>query len=444
MPSPNLLAITLGGTEGAVVFVYRFSGSPRGSGLVDARPRGNPADAFTQRLRKLIEGSVVTALSGGPGDRVVLALRRGDGRRTLCLEAGAKGQLWILDAAGALVAARDGRTGGTRVGETVDDALVQTAGDLDESALRTRGPALVAGLGREDLERRKRQLRRALLRATKSVERRITKIEADAARASEVDALRERASEILSHLHAYEAGANHLEITDYGADPPTKRRIDVDPAVGAKGESEALFRRARRLERGAVKAAERKRISEEELAGIGALLGRLDDLTDLAAVAALGEEAARAGVRGAREGAKKQKRNVAPMRRPYRRFNGHEGRAILVGRGAADNDALTLRHAKPSDLWLHARGYRGAHVVVPLGKREDCPPELLVDAATLAVHFSAAKGEDRVEVAHTPRRYVRKPRGAAPGAVMVDRERVIILRQEPERLAQLLANEERD
>jgi predicted ribosome quality control (RQC) complex YloA/Tae2 family protein len=114
-----------------------------------------------------------------------------------------------------------------------------------------------------------------------------------------------------------------------------------------------------------------------------------------------------------------------------------------VGRGASDNDALTLRHSKPSDLWLHARGYRGAHVVIPMGRGEECPSELLLDAATLAVHFSAAAGEDRVEVQHTPRRYVRKPRGAAPGAVMVDRERVLVLRHEPDRLARLLASEER-
>jgi predicted ribosome quality control (RQC) complex YloA/Tae2 family protein len=66
-----------------------------------------------------------------------------------------------------------------------------------------------------------------------------------------------------------------------------------------------------------------------------------------------------------------------------------------------------------------------------------------LDAATLAAHFSEAAGEALVEVQHTDRRHVRKPRGAAPGAVFVDREHVLLLRFEPERLVRLLASERR-
>jgi len=134
-------------------------------------------------------------------------------------------------------------------------------------------------------------------------------------------------------------------------------------------------------------------------------------------------------------------RGVEPSR-PYRIFRGGSGDRILVGRGAAHNDALTFHVARPHHLWLHAKGHAGAHVVVPLEKSRACPSELLVDAAHLAAHFSDARGESVVEVQHTPRRYLRKPRGSAPGLVVVDREKVTVLRVEPERITRLLAAEE--
>jgi predicted ribosome quality control (RQC) complex YloA/Tae2 family protein len=79
--------------------------------------------------------------------------------------------------------------------------------------------------------------------------------------------------------------------------------------------------------------------------------------------------------------------------------------------------------------------------VIPLARGEICPDARLLDAATLAAHFSDARGESVVDVQHAERRHVRKPRGSAPGAVVVDRERVLVLRLEPARLARLLRGE---
>jgi len=115
---------------------------------------------------------------------------------------------------------------------------------------------------------------------------------------------------------------------------------------------------------------------------------------------------------------------------------------VLVGRGASDNDELTLHVARPHDLWLHAKGQPGAHVVVRLTKGHEAPAELLVDAAHLAAHFSDARGEAVVDVTYVSRRYVRKRRGSPPGQVQVDREKVLVLRVDGARLASLLAREE--
>src|SRR5207237_10262485 len=129
-----------------------------------------------------------------------------------------------------------------------------------------------------------------------------------------------------------------------------------------------------------------------------------------------------------------------PTRLPYRKFTSQTGAPILIGRSARDNDALTLRVAHGNDLWLHARGVQGAHVIVP-GAGESPDARTLADAALLALHFSSARGQDGAEVAWTRRKHVRKPKGAAPGSVFVTQEKVLRIRLEEDRLAALLRTE---
>ena len=134
-----------------------------------------------------------------------------------------------------------------------------------------------------------------------------------------------------------------------------------------------------------------------------------------------------------------RQRQRAEARLPYRKYTSRTGAPVLVGRSARDNDTL-WKSARGNDLWLHARGVQGAHVVVP-GAGESPDARTLGDAALLAAHFSSARGEDGVEVAWTRCKYLRKPKGAAPGSVIVTQEKVLRVRLEADRLATLLRTE---
>ena len=82
-------------------------------------------------------------------------------------------------------------------------------------------------------------------------------------------------------------------------------------------------------------------------------------------------------------------------------------------------------------------------MLVRLVKGQTCSSEALVDAATLAAHFSDLRGEAVVDVLYTPRRFVRKRKGTAAGSVRLDKEKVIALRLEPTRLESLLQGEKK-
>jgi predicted ribosome quality control (RQC) complex YloA/Tae2 family protein len=128
-----------------------------------------------------------------------------------------------------------------------------------------------------------------------------------------------------------------------------------------------------------------------------------------------------------------------PRQGPFRRFTSSDGLAIYVGRNARENDELTFGLAKSDDLWLHARGTPGSHVVVRLEKGTDPPPETIRDAATLALLYSDLKKSGKGDVIYTRRKWVKKAKGQAPGAVIVTQEKSLHVSLEKKRLDALKA-----
>lgn len=110
-----------------------------------------------------------------------------------------------------------------------------------------------------------------------------------------------------------------------------------------------------------------------------------------------------------------------------RRYNSSEGFEILVGKGSKDNDFLTFRVAKSSDLWLHAADYPGSHVIVKNPNRTEIPNKTLIEAAQFAAFFSRAREQPKVAVHYTPKKFVNKPKGAGAGLVSLSSFKTILV-----------------
>jgi len=203
--------------------------------------------------------------------------------------------------------------------------------------------------------------------------------------------------------------------------------IPVDPALDVRGNAVRKYKQHKRLTAGRRHVDARLAATRAALAAAEARLYALPSLTLDAVRATLpGAPVARGRARAAE-------------RLPYREYQSATGDAIWVGRGGADNDALTFRHARGNDLWLHCRDAPGAHVVVPLRSSAPVREETFLDAATLAAHFSKLADEEQVDVLYTNAKHVRRPRGAPPGRVFCADARTARVRMEPARLQRLLA-----
>jgi predicted ribosome quality control (RQC) complex YloA/Tae2 family protein len=311
------------------------------------------------------------------------------------------------------------------------------------ATLEARGAALLEARGASLLAAQRAALLKGVDSARKRLQRKLAAVAGDAARAEQAPSLRHKASLLLSSLHAVPRGATSVSLMDYTLDPPAELVVQLDPTRGAREQAEGWFKQARRFERGATLAAQRLAAGQPEIDRLIALRKEIEEVSEPDGLRALAAAAELLGIRpqAVVEPGKPDKRRGPSRHVPYRTLRGSQERTILVGKGAADNDALTVEHARPQDLWLHARDVAGAHVVVPLARGETCPAELLIDAAMLAAHFSESRKEGVVDVSYTARKYVRKPKGSAVGAVVVEREKVKRVVVDPGRLAELLATQ---
>lgn len=265
----------------------------------------------------------------------------------------------------------------------------------------------------------------------KKLERTQEKVRAEIARTHLATQYRKEGELLAQNLSRLERGQKLVTLCEYLEDGSTRDiEVELDPKRTLKQEVEWRFHHSKRMLRGA----------ELGKARLAMLEAKGDELrAELASLASgAGQSLERrppSQLSPTRPAAAAQ-----PPLPPFREYLGHGGQRIWVGRGAAHNDALTFHLARPFHVWLHARGVAGAHVVIPLEKNAQVPGELLLDAATLAAHHSEAKGEARVEVSHTLIKFVRKPKGARPGAVTYTREKTLLLKFEPARLERLLGS----
>ncbi|MDQ1613265.1 MAG: hypothetical protein QOG00_3196 [Pyrinomonadaceae bacterium] len=246
---------------------------------------------------------------------------------------------------------------------------------------------------------------------------------------------------LLANISTAERRGSQVFLTDYYADDAPTVELEIDEHATLQEEAARRFARYTKAKRAASETAARL---EEANASLAALeqrqleLERIINARDAAALEAFDETATRGakgnrasssrGAAGKDEHRTKAQIKAAEQVAGARRYRSSDGYEILVGRAAKDNDQLTFKVARSHDLWLHAADYPGSHVVVRNHTRgADVPHRTIIEAAQLAAHFSQAKRDAKVSVHYTPRKFLSKPKGAAPGLVRMSSFRTLLV-----------------
>lgn len=233
-------------------------------------------------------------------------------------------------------------------------------------------------------------------------------------------AILERNAHLLMANPGISTEAGVVEVADY-FDEGTPRRIEVSASSDAVRNAERFYQRARSARKSHATAATRMEQIIRRRNLTQTLLQELDAIRfsrDLDKWMSRQEDSMRMlGIQGAGDD---------PEVLPYKRFY-IDSFEIRVGKSAQHNDAL-LRISHKEDIWLHARGVAGSHVIIPMQRSASMPARAVLEsAAEIAAFFSKGKGSSLLPVIFTKKKFVRKPKGAAPGAVRVDKEEVLLV-----------------
>lgn len=227
--------------------------------------------------------------------------------------------------------------------------------------------------------------------------------------AQKADRLREWGTLLLAYSAQVPKGASSVRLPGYQGEPVD---IPVDPARTAVENAREYFRRHAKL-RAALRALPQRAVA------LAQEVDFLDGLRVHAECATTHQELEEvaAELPGARP------RRGRPARSAPRAFT-VDGFQVLVGRSNRDNDRVTFQLAGPRDLWFHARGVPGAHVVLKTGGRVPAE-DTLRRVAAVAAYYSGARTSPAVDVDYTERRFVRRVPGGLPGRVTYREERTL-------------------
>ena len=419
------------------------------------RPPGTgEVPSFVRSVRQGLRGRSLLSLDVADGDRIVeLVFGRPDAPagRLVAELTGRSSNLYHVGPTGHIVAAlrstrkseRALRPGSSYETPAPAPASSSAARDRFAEAVRS-GQAATYG---EAVERhyeaaegtdRVRALRTSLAAHLKAARKRaarlLVNLEADIATPEEADHLR-LCGELLK-LHLADIRPRQPSITVPNVFDPEAPDVEVrlHVTLSPRDNMERYFRRYKKL------VAARKQTQQR----VADTRRRLDDIDRTALAVQEAESLEQLQALAAQLGHGPKPQQPRPHSGPasgHLRFVSADGLDILVGKTNAGNDELTFRVARGNDMWLHVEGYTGSHVVLRVPKGKTAPRDTLLDAATLAVHFSQLRKAGGGPVAYCACRDVTKPRGARPGQVLYSQNKVLHIAVEPERLARLMRRE---
>ena len=417
-----------------------------------------PPAPFALVLRKSLGGATLRSLAKDEGERVVRftfdvadAMGREHAATLVAQLTGRTANLFLLDEQDRIVATlRQSRGAGQEEGETYSPPAARGAQTAPRAApaISRAGSASLS----EALERHYRRLEDARAfdsRASAASARirqetaKLSKLRDNLARDLKAHGDAEehkRVGELLlANIGTAERRGRTVRVTDFYAEEMPAVELEVDENRSLQDEAARRFARYGKAKRAAQEISERLKTVEVELAALDSRRAELERIIAERDAAALAVFTGRGGAsqRKVARRSKADKKNADENLRGVRRYRSSDGYEILVGRGARENDRLTFRVARSHDTWMHAADYPGSHVVVRARSRdEQIPHRTIVEAARLAAHFSRAGKDSRVAINYTQRKFVSKPRGAAPGLVYLSSFRTLMVepREDLERL----------
>ncbi len=261
------------------------------------------------------------------------------------------------------------------------------------------------------------------------IEKKILLLEQELETAENADDLRNFADNIMSQPHLIPKGASECTLTDLLSRRPL--HIALNPLLNPIENAQQYYKSYNKARRAVEQLKKQLYASGDFLEYLSSVEFALNQNPTINELAEIKSELVGVGLL-------KEKKSRPPRlsASPPVKLTRPSGAVIYIGKNNRQNDQLTFKIAKPSDIWLHAKNIPGSHVILQSAGTPS--EEDIRDAALLAAWFSKAKGSSNIPIDYTLKKYVRKPSGAKPGFVIYENQKTIQVTTDEENLKNLL------
>lgn len=271
-------------------------------------------------------------------------------------------------------------------------------------------------LKREKAERSKRKSR-ALMHTVKTnrdrLEKKLALQKQEILRTKDRDTVRKNAELLTANLYRLKKGDSRVSVADYYSEDGSEIIIELDPLKTPQQNAAAMFKEYNKLKAAEAHLAVLIDDGEKRLEYLNSVLSEIELAESERDVSEIRKELAETGCIKKQKGTKQDK---VKTRGPLR-FVSDDGYEILVGRNNSQNDELTTKTARRTDIWLHTKSVHGSHVIISCDGLTP-PDTTLAQAASIAVYYSRGREGGKTAVDYTMVKFVKKPSGSMPGKVI--------------------------
>lgn len=277
----------------------------------------------------------------------------------------------------------------------------------------------------ERTKQRAHDLLKLLMNAYERVSRKIELQKKELAECSEREVFRVCGDLLNANIYRLEKGQTKAELEDFYTGET--RVIQLDARLTPAQNAQKYYNEYRKLDTAEKMLTELIAKGQDELIYIDSVFDAVSRTEGETELNEIRRELREQGyLRGGVRPDEKSKKQSEPLK--YRSTEGFE---ILVGRNNVQNDRLTLKTAKATDVWLHTQGIAGSHVIIRTEGKE-VPEQTLFEAAQLAAFHSKGRTSSQVPVDYVAVKFVKKPAGAKPGMVIFTNNRTLFVAPDEE------------
>lgn len=223
---------------------------------------------------------------------------------------------------------------------------------------------------------------------------------------------------ITSNIYTIKKGMTKVKLNNFYSENFEEIEIRLDPNLTPAENAQKYFKKYNKEKRTFIALQDQIKQNNEELLYLESVLSSVSSCTDEYDIKEIRAELSEQGFLKRQKNSKNNKQKSSKRAKPLH-YISSDGFHIYVGKNNTQNDELTLRFAKPLDMWFHTKDIAGSHVIV-VSEGKEIPNSTLNEAANLAAYYSKATNSSLVPVDYTSKKFIKKPNGAKPGMVIYE------------------------